>query len=226
MALVVGFNRSSALPPASIVNTDNSVSTSNTNSYSFSSQSLGTASADRYIITAAGGRNDTTGSNNQIFISIGGNAATRITGINGSGNNALTMGLFILAVPTGTTATILVTSTANLGEVGLGVWAVTGIASSTAYDNSSNSGTSSIIFSMNNAAGGVGVAYLVTNSSNNRTFSWTSGMTEDFDATVQSGASTHSGGSSNYASANVGLHTNISLSGATTAVAGVAATFR
>lgn len=89
------------------------VNTTTGSSYSFTSQAIGTAAANRYVVVTVFNR-DATLSNGAATVSsvtVGGTSCTKITEVNNSGYGGLNLAMFITTSPvtTGTTATVAVT---------------------------------------------------------------------------------------------------------------------
>lgn len=118
------------LPPASIALTDSSVSYTSTSTYTFTNQSLGTASSDRYIIVTIGAAN---GQRDITSVTVAGITATQVGQIqsDGGGTASSTSGIYIAAVPTGTTGNIVVTFTGSHTGCAIGVYAVRNLKSAT-----------------------------------------------------------------------------------------------
>jgi len=119
-------------PPPVVTYISTNVDTNDTTSYSFASQNIGTATDDRYIVVAAGAHGAANLDCTIASISIGGNAATLHIAPGGTGARAL--GIGTLLVPTGSTATIAVTTSGTAGVMRIFVATVTGLSLGTAYD--------------------------------------------------------------------------------------------
>lgn len=193
---------------STVVVTATSGSTASLTTYSFAGLSIGTASADRYVIVGiesqAGG---TTGVLNSS--TIGGIAgATVVQMTNTSGGFSSIVALVIAAVPTGTTATITVTFNVSNARCGVQVYAATGMDGSAAtntYTSKANDPT----VSMNISAGGSAIGA----SEALGTATWT-GLTEDSDYAVLGGTLNVSSGSGNFATTQTGLTVLVDWSGA------------
>lgn len=94
-------------------------------SFTFTAQSIGAASSDRIVVVAVQAVANGTGLS--FAMTIGGNTATSaVTEFSNGGNLA---GIYYLAVPSGTTANIVLTvsgTTPNLQVVQIGVYSITG----------------------------------------------------------------------------------------------------
>lgn len=112
--------------------------TTDTDTYTFSSQNLGTAAADRYIIVAAAGRTVSTDLNIS-SITVGGVTATVVQSAQSAvGDNDLTIA--IAAVPTGTTGDVVVTYNTTSLRCQICLWRATGLASATPTDTDQDDG--------------------------------------------------------------------------------------
>lgn len=187
---------------ASLTFLQSAVSGSDLSNYTFSSQNLGTASADRHIIASVTGR--AVGTPTLTGVTIGGVAATSVVNqVNTTGGNTSLAALFIAPVPTGTTGDVTLAFSLSFLRAGIGLWAATGLSSATAIDSSgstANDPTYAIDIPANGFA--IGCAY----NADTATASWT-GITERFDEAVEGAGSRHSGASDTFASAQ----TNLSL---------------
>lgn len=176
--------------------------TSSLSSYSFTSQPIGSAQSDRYVIVGIGWANANP-SPTISSVTIGGVAATNIaTNANAYGNSAL----YIALVPTGTTANVdIVFSSATGLHCGIAVWSATGLTSTTAVSsgNSSASATPSVTLTTVNGGFAVGYAHVGSNSSySNTTVPWT-GVTQNWAGQVISYSRPHGSGSTTTTGSNV-----------------------
>ena len=183
-ALVVGYSRASAIAPK-VLTWQTSASDSSTQStYTFTSQAIGTAATDRYVIVAinVGAASARTWSSGTIggvtaaLVSDGTHTATLT-------NGASTAFIIIALVPTGTTATIAYTLSGNGARSGIGVWSATGLVSATAnhvQTSTANPGTDTL----NVLAGGFAIG--TAGNDNAGTTTWTN-MTKRYDADTTGG---------------------------------------
>jgi hypothetical protein len=158
-------------------------STSNLTTYTFNSTSIGSAATDRYVVIGASGSSGTTSGISSITVN--GNNATELVQVSGS---TVAAGLFIAAVPTGTTANIVVTFGGGKERCDVGVWKVTKLNSATPYDTASlGSGLSVNTGSVNidTRVGGILLSYVHRGGVNSGTTTWT-GATENYDTTLES----------------------------------------
>lgn len=105
------------------------VDTANASVYTFSSQNLGTAAADRYIVVALNSR--MAGSPTSTSVTVGGVSATLVVEQWFSGCYS---SLWIAAVPTGATGDIVATFGAGQVRAFYGAWRLDDLASATASD--------------------------------------------------------------------------------------------
>ena len=181
---LMGFGAGGTGGPASLAFTDNSVTGSGQNP-TFSSQSLGTASGDRYIVVGVTGEAGTTTVSS---LTVAGVSATNVIV---KQQSFTTAEIWIAAVPTGTTGDIVVNWGASQDCTGIGVWAMYSAnttAHDTAFDNSS-----STVFSDTLTIPANGVAFACCSKNNTSTATWAN-LTEDYDENRVAGRP-HSGAS-------------------------------
>lgn len=178
---------------ASITFTDESRLTTSTTEYTFTTQALGTAAADRYLIIGVEQR-FTSGTPTITSVTVGGVAATALfTEIDG-GAATSSANMYIVAYPTGTTADIVVNHSGGCTSCGIGVWAAYGLRSATPTDSGTSNTTGAMTTDLDVLEDSVAVGFVLTSGSGAaRTTTWTN-LSEDFDITVagfnvQSGAS-------------------------------------
>lgn len=204
--------------PASVVYTDNGVSSGSVSSFTFSARNLGTASSDRKIIVA------TVGLGNSATLS-----SVTVAGVSATVSfTVANVGIAIVSVPTGATGDVVVNWSAAENTVTIGVWAAYGLGSTTPTDTGS-SVADPFTDTLNVSAGGiaVGLAHIDATGGSAPTFTWT-GLAEVFDGAGSSPASgqAHSGASSNFATAQTGLTITADASAARELGSLVIASFR
>lgn len=167
--------------PPSIVATDKDIDNTASTTHTFSGKSVGVADPTRLIIVPI----EAATSSSSISCTINGNAATSVSGAAlDSGSSHVRM--FVLAVPTGTTANIVVTL-GSAGSASIGIFAAYNLLSFTPTDaNSDISGTLDLSVSV--SALGVACGFAFCNATG--TWSW-SGLTKQYDNAV--GSLTESG---------------------------------
>lgn len=203
--IIVGYSRQFTPPPdASSSYTATAVNSAAQTTYTFSSQSIGTAAANRYVVVGITAY--TLSSSTSISsVTIGGVSATQLAQAYSGGVNEDLSALYIAAVPTGTTADVVITFSTAPYRCGIGVYRVIDLLSSTPTNTYTASSTSNpLSVSADISAGGVAIAVAgMVNSGAAGTYTW-AGLTERYDATVGF-AATHSGASADFASAQTGL---------------------
>ena len=179
----------------SVVFTDESSDTADTTSYSFASQSFGDASSTRQIvICVALWRPFNAGSISSL--TVGGVSASLVKAQGSAGEVGQRVEMWSADVPTGTTGTVVVTTSVSFRACAIGVFALYG-ADSTANDtggDSSNSVGSAVMTDTINIPENGGLIGCAMQNNNSASFTWDYG-TEEYDAvfdTDGNGAS-HSG---------------------------------
>ena len=166
---------SGSVPPVLTYIGEN-LSTSNVDSYSFTSEPIGTAAADRLVVVVA----LTNVCASFSSITIGGVSATIHEQLADSGTSPC-QAIASLLVTTGTTATIVVNLSDSGGHMAIGVYNITGLNSTTPEDSGQDgltTGTSvsdTLVVSKDACIIAAGGQY-----SGNPPISWT-GVTEDFE---------------------------------------------
>lgn len=188
--------------------------------YTFSSQSLGTADPFRYIIVNVTGASASAGRTIST-VTVGG-ISGNILVQDAPGASSRVSGIAIAAVPTGTTGDVVVTfSTGGVDRAGIGLYRATGI-SATPYHTNSNDTTSaaSLSTTINTISGGVLIACFEDSTTSVASVGWT-GATENYDQLLatnhlQSGAYTTSTstatGATVTATPNISITTGASIS--------------
>lgn len=186
-------------------------------SFTFAGLSLGDPSASRRIIVAvAHNRNP---AQTISTVTVGGVSATIVTNVNSA--NFLGAGLAIADVPTGTTGDVVVTFANTALQCAVAVYRVVNLASSTAHATALQSGATAGVLSttINVPSGGLAVAMAI--NSVPAAYTWSAGLLEDTDQTVE-GQITGSSASSVFAAAQTGLTITTSAGSGTNAVLTVA----
>ena len=194
---LVGFGvAASAAPPAAAVFTANSSSAVASSTYSFTSQSLGTAAADRYVVVGVAGQSGS-GAVAVSSMTIGGISASQLVSMSETNNS---IEFWIAAVPTGTTGTVTVNWAAQRARCAIVIWAVTGLVSSVVAGSAQETGFGSTAGdgTINVAAGGVALGMTYDGGTANRSWTWSS-LTESLDTTF--------GGGRSYSAANADFTT-------------------
>jgi hypothetical protein len=179
--------------------------------YTFASQPIGTASATRRVIVSISTNSTRTISS----VTIGGVSATidATNTLSGTGHVAIASAV----VPTGTTASVVVTlDSAGLG-MGIGVWTLVG-ASPTGMVATGNGDPTNL--TVTTTAGDVVIAYAFTSGVGTALFAW-SVASERFEEDVYSTTTTHSGADATA----VGSSTAVSVDPSASTTVGVAAAY-
>jgi hypothetical protein len=182
-------------------------STSDLTTYTFSTQNLGTAASDRYIIVNAA-TSVSSGAGSISSVTVQGISATSVVSKTQAANTANVNTLWIVAVPTGTTGNVVVTAGSAAVRCGIALWSATGLGSATAYDTAVDDTVLGVNPSASTTIDCEANGFIVSSSmiGNNATTSgcaWT-GLTERYEQTVESNA-TISGGSDDFATIQTGL---------------------
>jgi hypothetical protein len=152
--------------------------TTDSSTHTFLAVDIGTAAAGRFVVigtsSGRGVPHTVTG------VTIGGNAASVIVQ---RANSESTVSLWGLVVPTGTTATVVVTTSASVGRVIIGSWANYDLISTTAQATN-NAITDPATLNLNTTTGGIIIAFAAT-FVNAATISWT-GITSRFTLSAES----------------------------------------
>lgn len=131
----VGSSGAPAAVTATYISLANDNATGNVSTYTFTSQSIGTAFADRNIVVAFHYRNDTGAAPSLSSATIGGVSATALVNYAQSANS--NVGFLIATVPTGTTANVTFNwGAATVDSVGIFVYAVGNLLSTSAVATS------------------------------------------------------------------------------------------
>ena len=157
--------------PKIITYQTNAVLNSPATTFTFSSQAIGTAQANRYVIVGVGGSNST---RTVSTVTIGGISATQLVQ---QQSGIITSALFIANVPTGTTASIVVTWSGSQDRAGIGVWSATGLSSTSANSTGSTT-TNNGTITLTTLSGGFAVGF-TTQDNFGSTFTWTN-LTSSF----------------------------------------------
>lgn len=166
-----------------------------------SSIAIGTADAARFVVAAIMFQvSGNTGASPTTGVTIGGVTATKI-GTSARSNNANdhVAEFWIAAVPTGTTADVIVSFTGSLFRMAISCFKVLGYSSVFANSAVGESSAISVSTTINGRANGCIIACATNNGS--VTYSWT-GLTLRVTATY---SNTYTAASDNFASAQTGL---------------------
>lgn len=175
-------------------------------SYTFTDKSIGTAAADRVVVVGVAGFG-----NAPSGVTIGGVAATQLV-LATLGTTGGFAGLWALAIPSGTTATIAVTIGGSADRCGVAVWRLTGTRGSiTPLDTDvDEDGNNSGSLTLNTVVDGGVIGYAYSASDPN--FSWT-GVTKEFEFALETSAREQSGGTALTSSNNASYSITFSAAG-------------
>ena len=174
--------------------------------YTFSSQTLGTAVADRHIIAQVCG--SVTGTDGIASVTIAGVSATLVKQELHTANTDDVNSIWIAAVPTGTTGDVVVVMNSLSGRCGIGLYKATGLGSATphasASDSTSYGANPAPSTTIDCEAGGIIIAVsYIGNTPTTSGVSW-AGVTEDYETVVEANA-WESGASDEFGSIQTGL---------------------
>lgn len=201
------------MPPAnvaaSIVWTDSAVDTSNNTTYTFTTRNIG-AAGSRKVVVSVGSGGSSGGTTSVTSLTVGGISATQVVFAD-AGDNVYPE-LWQASVPSGTTATIVVTFGGAHVNCAIGVWAIYS-AGAAASNTNSATGTGVQSASLNIPAGGVAIAFvnLAGSGGTPRTVTWAN-LSENFDATIE-GSISYSGSSAAFVAQQTGLAITATASG-------------
>lgn len=199
---------------------------SNATAYTFTGAAIGSAAADRVVVVGVGTRTNSAASISSV--TIGGNGATLAgSQANDASQGADIAALYYLAVPSGTTATIVVNCSASMVRCYIAVWAVygsSGAPTHTATDTAFTAAAVNTTLSCNANGAIIGMAEGLTTTGPS---SWTwSGITEQVDANGSSdgGADNNAftGAHSTFTAAQSSLAISATIAGTTPLAGGLA----
>lgn len=193
---------------ATITYLQNTGDGTNLSTYTFASQNFGTASADRHIICTVCGRSSDGGARTITSVTIGGTTAAENVDTTSSGN---VCGIYIAAVPTGTSGNVVVVFNTTMGNADIALYSTTGVGSTTATD-SGTSTSNPLTYALDVVAGGIAVA-IATSDNGAATATW-AGLTERFDDAT-TGGNDKSGASDAFATTQTNLTVSCTWTGST-----------
>jgi hypothetical protein len=150
--------------------------------YTLTDVSLGAEAADRDIIIGVGARKAGTTNCSISSATVGGVTAASVVTASNNPTNCNLASLRLARVPTGTTATIVVTFPATFALVDVKVFRATNLRSATAYDTGSST-ASDPTDTLNVRAHGLAIGLAVTRAATPTTVTW-AGLTESDDTIV------------------------------------------
>lgn len=168
-------------PDATITHTASPNSTSQASSYTFSAQAISTAGSTRDVVGAFTVFNDGTRTGVATSCTLGGVSATLDVSITSDANTAVY--IYRAAVPTGTTADIVINFDANVILCSCGVYAMYDAGDVHDTDSAAASATNPITNTLTIPAGGGCISAAGHNDDPGRTSAWTN-LTEDYDSVL------------------------------------------
>lgn len=172
------FNPLVTVPP-SISYRDAPGSASDLSTYTFSGVSIGTAGTNRHVIVGIMSLDNSLGLTGISSVTVGGVSTSTESASNAADGSFAA--LVIAAVPTGTTADIVVNMTTTQARLRIGVWAAYDLVSPTAAATAQSVADPATL-SLNVQLGDIVVACGFNNTTS--TASWT-GATERFDSSLE-----------------------------------------
>lgn len=197
----------------SVTFTDSSVNSGSATTYTFSSQAIGTASADRVVVVGTSGG---AGNTNPVSsMTIGGVSAVKAIGIvNNTGTE-----IWYATVTSGTTASVVVNWGGTKNRCGIGVWALTGVTGVGAT-NTSTSSTATLTVSGRTKD----IVLAVYGGKDHASVTFT-GLTEDYDEDISGAGSQYQAGGSKKLTATGSNTITVTPNTGATEVAAVSAVF-
>jgi len=169
--------------PQTVTFNENVDTTSCGTSCSFTSEAISATCPNRVVVGALSGVNTGSTSNQSVSGTIAGVTLTQaVAQTNNNGTNGYWSAVVYAAVPSGTTATFALTLSVSTIRVGLGVYTLCNLNSTTAKNTvgANNSGTT-VTLNVNTAVGDVAVGSGHNDAGSTSTWS---GATKDFDDNV------------------------------------------
>lgn len=203
--------------PASISNTDNSEDGTDTNSYSFTSQSFGAAQVGDYIIVAITGR--AINSRTISSVTIDGETATVVVFDDFTYSSYDNVAAIAIAPASGNgSGTVAITFSGSMVRCGIGVYLATDLQSSTPTDTGIGEGATPSD-TLNIDANGIAVGVTFSTDSGS---AWTN-LTSDYNVEIESGYYHHAA-SDEFATEQTALSISNDASGSSSVM--VLASFR
>jgi len=197
----------------------------NATSYTFSSAAIGNADGSRVVVVGIAPRTNSAASISSV--TIGGNTATLGVTANATGQGADIASIYYLAVPSGTTADIVVNLSTTFVRCYINVWAVygsSGAPTATTSDNTLSTADLSATISCNAGGAIIGMAEGLV-STGPLSWTWTN-LTERSDTNADSDGGTNnngfSGASDTFAAAQSSLAITATVAGTTPLAGGLA----
>ncbi|MFZ1301126.1 MAG: hypothetical protein WAQ27_00905 [Candidatus Microsaccharimonas sp.] len=150
--------------------------------YTFTAQNLGAAADDRYIIVCASSRKGGSVATSIASVTVGGITATQVVQATTTSTNSSVAGIYIAAVPTGTTGDVVVNFIVNQTRAGIALYRATDINPIATFTSTSNNNVpiSSATVLTNGILVGAGTGSSTTSPS-------ITGLVADFDSSISGG---------------------------------------
>ena len=203
-----------AAGPVVLTYEDNGNNDDNTSSNSYGTLNIGAAASDRVVLVAVTAKAEITGIATT-SVSIAGANGTKVAGYgyNSGGGTSVLADFYARLVTAGTTGNITVNYSGSVDRSGVNVYSMTGSGGLfTAHDDDGYTGPSSSgapSGTINVPAGGAALG--ITSQNQSGGYEWTGLSTEDYDAAM--GATTMSGASQNFSTAQTNLTITADFSG-------------
>jgi len=180
---------------------------SDTATYTFSSSSIGAAAANRLVVVGVASGDASGSASSHMTVTVGGNAATLIAQAGGT----VFASLWYINVPSGTTATVVVSCTSGgYFECGIGIWSLYNLSSFTPVSHAEgSSATSNLNMNVNKND----IIVMMTHNYPGSTS--LTGVTSDFSGVTIDGTALMTGGSYQAAAAETPRTLTATFSSAT-----------
>lgn len=204
--LSFSFGLSSSYASVGLELLQSAVNTANQQVYTFSSQNLGTASSDRYIIVSVLGRDSGTGGTSVTAVSVAGVSADLVVNRSNNAVNSSVAALYIAAVPSGTSGDIVITFNTTMVNAAYIAYRATGIEVLSVDSDSSVADDPSVNLDVPVGGFAIGSGVSVSASAG-----W-SGLVEDVDVLLE-GAAIYTGANDEFPSGASGQSIMIDFAG-------------
>lgn len=187
-------------------------STTDLTTYTFSNASIGTAASDRYVIVGFSASTGTAGITIS-SVTIAGITATLLSKAEYSATSASRVsGIYMAAVPTGTTATIVVTYSSTMARMALNVYRCIGLPTITPHSTASVTGASGTAYTLDVSGSSAGFVIAQAAVQASTSFTWT-GLTEDSDSVIEAAITQSAASTNTSASGSVPVTATSGVSG-------------
>lgn len=175
-----------------------------TTTWTFAGKAIGTASSERNILVIA---QPSSVLNVVSAVTVGGVSAAAVSNTTGR--------FWFASVPSGTTATTVITTSSNQNCVAVGLYSIYGPVNKTPFDLQAAAGTGTTSVNLNVQSGGIAVCYGLTSAVTTPPDQSWSGVTENYDrqGTAAVSKTAHSGASGGVYSSAQTLSITLSQTG-------------